>query len=191
MSKGVLCPYCGPHNGHSNGVEMELYAYDGLTGFGYHYHCPSCHSSSPLMHDKKTARTAALRRFDPGVEQIKWERDTAIKQLHDDYGVGLGQKKPMQKPMTLEEVRQMCTAYHGDGQGKPVFVEYQRIPHNSSWGLVDCERAEAICVATTWDDAHYFELRTEMYGASWRCWRTCPTNDERRAARWENTQWTS
>lgn len=26
-------------------------------------------------------------------EQVKWERDTAIKQLQDDYGVGLGEKK--------------------------------------------------------------------------------------------------
>ena len=27
-------------------------------------------------------------------EQVKWERDCAIQQLREDYGVGLGQRKP-------------------------------------------------------------------------------------------------
>lgn len=33
------------------------------------------------------------REFEEKVTQIKWERDTAIKQLRDDYGVGLGEPK--------------------------------------------------------------------------------------------------
>lgn len=33
------------------------------------------------------------REYEEKIALIKWERDTAIKQLRDDYGVGLGQEK--------------------------------------------------------------------------------------------------
>lgn len=35
------------------------------------------------------------REYEDKIAQIKRERDTAIKQLRDDYGVGLGEPKTL------------------------------------------------------------------------------------------------
>ena len=43
--------------------------------------------------------------------QVAWERDQAIKQLREDYGVGLGEKKSVD----VSPVRHVRWIYHDDG----------------------------------------------------------------------------
>lgn len=45
-------------------------------------------------------------------EQVVWERDTAIRQLKEDYGVGLGQKKSKERTMKYEEKKKYDPIYY-------------------------------------------------------------------------------
>jgi len=69
-------------------------------------------------------------------EQVVWERDTAIRQLREDYGVGLGQKKSKEKTMKycfgdiviVDEnqigviVKSWCGFIQGNGPNHDVYV---------------------------------------------------------------------
>lgn len=95
---------------------------------------------------------------------------------------GVTVKEP-QKPLTVEELRKMV--------GSPVWVEV--IDHNvfadpmddfDGWGLVrtswvrlwDEKRADLVKVDYDFED----------YLKEWRCWAEKPTEEERKAAEWEN-----
>ena len=76
MTDKPLCPYCGDHNGHQDGVWMEVfYGYMGTMGNLRAFCCPECGSVSPPDSSYSKALAKAFGRF-----------------------------QPMQKPMTLEEV---------------------------------------------------------------------------------------
>ena len=77
MADKPLCPYCGPWNGHPDGVDM-VRRDDGdpeLDIDWFLHECPSCGSTAPKGLTENDALASALRRF-----------------------------QPMQKPLTLEEV---------------------------------------------------------------------------------------
>ena len=137
MPDKPLCPYCGPWNGHPDGVEME-------NKFMW-FKCPVCHSRSPFVKKSEDNLTAALRRF-----------------------------QPMQKPMTLEEVKQHLAS----GNQRPLRIEFNpsdiryrdetlfslwRFPHNVG----------ALC------------SRENQYNVVFRFWLEEPTDEERAAAKWE------
>ena len=89
MNEKIYCPYCGPWNGHPDGVEMEpvVWEYSYIhfrTQWRAHFRCPNCKTYSPgsapmnsAREAEQEARSIALRRF-----------------------------KPLQKPLTLEDVAQ-------------------------------------------------------------------------------------
>lgn len=185
----VYCPYCGPWNGHPNGVEMVEEGnwndwpeqIDSPYQFWY-YSCPACGSESPCATSLEEARTAAQHRF-PSVEQIKWERDTAIQQLRDDYGVGFGERK---RPLLLEELITLEMPW-------PVWVEFNTIKLRNLPDKSGLRPSVLKCLcniggkisrsyASFEDDAG---RRLDIYGKLWRCWRTKPTNEERAAASWD------
>ena len=97
----VYCPYCGPWNGHPEGVEMEdIY---------YYFECPVCKSKSPnvlwdipsstirVVGKRKRAKLYALQRFKPPIKPLEinelrpgdvvWleERDKCVCCVHLDY----------------------------------------------------------------------------------------------------------
>lgn len=87
MHDKPLCPYCGPWNGHPDGVEMipiksPRFLPDKTRILGTFYKCPCCGARSPWEHMQDVAFASALRRF-----------------------------QPMQKPLTLEEIVELQKAY--------------------------------------------------------------------------------
>ena len=141
-----LCPYCGEHNGHPEGVEMIplMDGWEGVTLITNHYHmCPVCKTSSPKHKNAKTALRLALRRF-----------------------------KPPQKPLTLEEVKEL--------QREPVYLVSLGEDFEDGWQLcvsVDSKRMHCLMF--------YALLFLEQYGKTWCCFRMRPTDEERAAAKWE------
>lgn len=79
MKDKILCPYCGPWNGHPDGVEMEHK--NGAYGkFAVDYYgCNVCQAHSPMFLEKEgnfsenadRARTAAMHRFAPQLETTR------------------------------------------------------------------------------------------------------------------------
>ena len=147
MSDKVLCPYCGPWNGHPEGVEMDLtpikvsgaYAREYI---GYIFICPECDSYSPQKKIREETRAAAMRRF-----------------------------KPMQKPLTIDEMKSIEPPY-------PLWTE------GKTTGIL---LPDILCAATNDVAVHFrvFGEWVEMYGKTYRCWRTRPTDEERAAADWK------
>lgn len=188
----ILCPYCGPWNRNPHGNEMVLtHSWRGIPGMmfedaeeDFFFVCMSCGSRSPIALSVAKAReTAALRfdPYDPGAEQIKRERDMAIAQLRDDYGVGLGQKKSSNTPMTPDELISVLrndVVWIEEAQKSelfPAIVRWRQVwPRSRVW--VTNFMIESGCTATYGDDD---------YGKRWRCWKLPPTNNERAAAEWE------
>ena len=152
MAEKILCPYCGAWNRHPDGVEMIPQRESMGMRMGYDYlYCPRCAARGPGVYTQdgnfegkqEAARAAALRRF-----------------------------TPMQKPLTLEEVRGIKSLY-------PLWIEYKvdglltpkiMMPHGSEVVVHFNNIGE-------WADS---------YGITYRCWRTRPTDEERQAARWED-----
>lgn len=171
----VYCPYCGPWNGHRDGMEMIEDTNECTTPGGrtfpemFKYYCPGCGLNTPFQSSREKARAYALRRFPP-IEQIKWERDTAIQQLRDDYGVGFGEKKLMPKPLTIEELK---------AARKPFLVWSEFLGRDE----LDSDVIERIGDGGTNLWGAKFRAN-RFYGYTWRCWREYPTDEERAAASW-------
>ena len=105
-------------------------------------------------------------------------------------------EKPMQKPLTLEEL--------GQYEDKPVFVEVgfrkpncdrPKITHKK-WYLLrwfgkgaeqyrNCIDFVTTCIPDN-DGCYHESFRRTQYGKTWRCWATRPTDEEREAAAWES-----
>lgn len=82
--------------------------------------------------------------------------------------------KPMQKPLTLEEIKQSVYQI-------PCWVEY-----TETTGLypdVIDRDSRGVFSKTTKSFMPYFDLNT--YGKYWRAWTAKPTDEEREAAAWE------
>lgn len=74
---GIVCPKCG--------TDFCILANE-IDKFN---HCPYC--GVRIKGITKQLPTGVVPR--EAYEQVAWERDVAVKQLWDDYGVRLGQKK--------------------------------------------------------------------------------------------------
>lgn len=102
--------------------------------------------------------------------------------------------KPMQKPLTLEEL--------GQYEDKPVFVEVgfrkpnwdrPKITHKKwyllRWFGKGAEQYRnyidfvTTCIPDN-DGCYHERFRRTQYGKSWRCWASKPTDEEREAAAW-------
>lgn len=103
--------------------------------------------------------------------------------------------KPMQKPLTLEEL--------GQYEDKPVFVEVgfrrpnwdrPKITHKKwyllRWFGKGAEQYRnhidfvTTCIPDN-DGCYHESFRRTQYGKTWRCWASEPTDEEREAAAWE------
>ena len=77
-------------------------------------------------------------------------------------------EKPL-VPMTLEEVKRHVK----EPEAEPVWLDDVEEPSNTGWTY-----SHIIC-----DWLHGFDERT--YGKEWRCWSRKPTDEERKAAKWD------
>ena len=89
-NKKPLCPYCGPWNGHPDGVEMIHQRESMGMRMGYDYtYCPRCAARGPGVYTQdgkfagkqKEAMKAALRRFQPMQKPLTLEEAQAIQNV--------------------------------------------------------------------------------------------------------------
>lgn len=164
MDKKPLCPYCGPWNGYPDGVEMEMSVTHCPTkqkagGYAYEYdvifHCKTCGSMSPGSGWKGSKKVAE-----------EAARAAALRRF-----------APMQKPLTLDEIYASNDALLMEFKGEPAGI-------HDEWVLYSHTEDET---CRFWIFGQYCgkEHNINRYGKTWRCWRTRPTDDERRAAAWE------
>lgn len=105
------------------------------------------------------------------LEQIRWERDMAIKQL-EEHGIPFC---GMQEPLTLDD------AFSAD----VVYIEWKTYPCS---GIPKCifhsELHEQVVQIQGFTG---YEVLADIsdYNKLWRCWRACPTDEECRHAKWE------
>lgn len=113
----------------------------------YWMQCPVCWKSSPVKSTPEAAREAARRRF-----------------------------KPMQKPLTLEEVKQHIES----GNVRPLRIEFN--PN-------DNDLARTASLTSKWRNAgnirEIIETQEDVYSIDLRFWWEEPTDEECRAAKWE------
>ena len=94
------------------------------------------------------------REYEDKIAQLRRERDTAVKQLRDDYGVGLGEPK---SPNVVKVVRCMECKYSRDLQTTSEKYNYRK-------GVVICTNGEIFNTEfAVWgnDFCSYGEERTE------------------------------
>lgn len=160
MYDNPLCPYCGPWNGHPDGVGMipdtwQVVVSSLETKWRADFRCPFCHTRSPatgIMNSLKEAvdeaNSIALRRF-----------------------------QPMQKPMTLQEVTERLK-----GESRfPAWVEQ----YNN--GICEKAYATRAAIGNTGVKRCYNKAMSENYCIGFRYWdcKEKPTAEERAAAKWE------
>lgn len=78
--------------------------------------------------------------------------------------------KPMQKPLTLEEVNKY---------DEPVWIEFKVFSSANGW-------REGISDVLYWVQKVYKDMSNPVMGVVYRLWRCKPTDEERSAAPWEN-----
>lgn len=88
--------------------------------------------------------------------------------------------KPMQKPMTLEDVKNAGV----------VFVEYQYTKElRTAFVVKSANNRDFNVIAakgtSTLRDCTLTQMSNPLFGKIWRAWATRPTDEEREAAAWE------
>lgn len=140
------CPYCGA------GMKIMVHEfYDGAYCSGYAY-CPKCGSYGPSL-----------------------AGDISKEQAHDEIKEA-ALRRPLQKPLTLEEMRALIDT----DDDVVTYCEGLDDPHT---------------YATIWYLGSYVDraggpsnnriLAWDKYGKRWRAWAQRPTDEEREAAPWE------
>lgn len=81
--------------------------------------------------------------------------------------------RPLQKTLTLEEVKKQVA----------VWVEWVWSYENISPAMYLCSDYRTMCFDEGF--AKSYRLPKADYGKKWRCWATKPTDEERKAAKWE------
>ena len=81
--------------------------------------------------------------------------------------------------MTLEEVTNYCTEAEKDpmitSKAMPLYVEYSNDkPWNTRWATVE--------ILDSWTNGMFYE-----YGKEWRCWTSRPTDEQRKAVKWDDS----
>ena len=157
MENKPLCPYCGPWNGHPDGVEMEeVYHVEHFSLINIWWRCPECGSTSPIASDIYPR---------------------CASQAHNEaYQDAIRRFQPMQKPLTLEEVLAI------DDIGFPCFVEFRE-----ENGQTDIEPEILTNRYHHYGEQNIdcVTFRLSDINVTWRPWRTRPTDEERAAAKWE------
>lgn len=81
--------------------------------------------------------------------------------------------RPMQKPLTLEETKERVAVYR-----ECINAWDEPIPT-----LYVCSDNVTVCFDHGFGEQEH--LLVENYNRKWRCWATKPTDEERRAAEWD------
>jgi len=110
-----------------------------------------------LKPDKDPAAAKALQAYAAATDD---------EQLRNDLYAWVG--KPVNKPLTLDVVNE----YVKDAYAAPLWFEYRDHSITSDWW-----KSIGFLVA-------FLHLPDEVYGKTWRCWASKPTDEERRAAEW-------
>ena len=156
MPDKPLCPYCGPWNGHPDGVEMkETYHVEHFSLINIWWRCPICGSTSPIA-------TGIYPR--------------CASQAHDEaYQDAISRFRPMQKPLTLEEVKR----HIAEGNERPLYIEFNfsAKPNFRGTSFYPLWRA--------YDNIQALIRHEERYNVEFRFWWEKPTDEERAAASWE------
>ena len=89
--------------------------------------------------------------------------------------------KPMQKPLTLEEVKNAGV----------VFVEYQYTKElRTAFVVKSANNRDFNVIAakgtSTLRDCTLTQMSNPLFGKTWRAWASRPTDEEREAATWES-----
>ena len=155
MDNKLLCPYCGPWNGHPDGVEMVLTKLAKVeNGIQVCKVCPECFSESPdVVVDKSVS-----------IEERNMIADSVAEHRFH----------PMQKPMTLEEIKEL--------RRDPVYLVSLGEDFEDGWQLclgMDVRGERIVC------QMFYTMLFFTHYGKTWIAYRHEPTADVRAAAKWE------
>lgn len=142
----ALCPYCG--------AEMKIMVhefYDGAYCSGYAY-CPKCGSYGPSI-----------------------AGDVSKEQLHDEVKAA-ALRRPLQKPLTLEELHALIDA------GDEVVIYCEARDDDRAYVHI-C--AGELIISSDGDIIAKDRLVYSNYGKIWRAWAAMPTDEERAAAPWE------
>lgn len=87
-------------------------------------------------------------------------------------------RRPVQMPMTHDELLEHLSAMH-PYEIAPLYIEFHE------------EHDYDLDFASRWRDAYNLSTinagQGEKYGKTWRCWRARPTDEERKAAKWEES----
>lgn len=147
--ENTTCPYCGE--------EMELCTFGSLAA----YYCPACKSRAPLI-DMDWQENAT--------NANNWSRIDRLAQ-------NAARLRPLQKPLTLEEVgKRLRDVVYVEDKGKPevipVFFMRDCI---SDHNYLLFGRCDATVFPAYHDDMHF----------RWRAWAKYPTDEERSAAPWK------
>lgn len=104
------------------------------------YRCRKCSASSPIAYSRDEAFENALRRY-----------------------------KPLQKPLTLEEMKEQKAVWIETDVVFPAVLDISDDAYN----------------AFIRSDGDCFVEKTKLYGKCWRCWAKKPTDAEREAEKLE------
>lgn len=119
-----------------------------------------------LRPDKDPAAVVALQAYAAATEN---------RVLADDLYRWVG--RPMQRPLTLEELNE-CEIFYIEFKdlNEGNFIPVQFSPETHFKGMLTYHRPG-------WST--HFSVEMFGYGRYWRCWASRPTDEDRRAALWE------
>ena len=122
---------------------------------------------------------AKLAELEKRCETEQLNASVAIRELEETklrcleqvkmYADKLAENEKPLVPLTLEEVKRHVK----EPEAEPVWLDDVEEPSNTGWTY-----SHIIC-----DWLHGFDERT--YGKEWRCWSRKPTDEERKAAKWD------
>lgn len=82
--------------------------------------------------------------------------------------------------MTLEEILEY-------GDDKPLFIEYvlptETVLKPAIFQPDNSEEEGYMCMVSAWRSSGFYDQ--EGYGKDWRCWTARPTDEQRKAVKWE------
>ena len=117
------------------------------------FRCPECDAMSPLKDNTDDALASAIRRF-----------------------------QPLQKPLTLEEVRSLCR--DEEDRREHIFIEFRRSVSLNTYAR-PLNYDEHGIDAMIPEERPHLMMYDSKYNRTWRPWLTIPTAEERAAAKWE------
>lgn len=123
-----------------------------------------------LRPERDPAAVSALRAYATATEN---------EQIREDLYRWVG--KPMQKPLTLEELKALCETgshciyiehYHANPDIENPITPNVGIKSGRGYRITHC-------------NGYRYKFMWTDYGKTWRAWISMPTDEERKAAPWE------